>query len=99
MKANEAPEKIYIPQNSTLESGLEDFWVEHQVFDSDIEYTRTDKIKEADLEKVIEEYFKGWEVNEDLGLVKSDGWSCIVKDLYTVAKHFFELGLKAQKGE
>jgi len=50
MAAKEAPEKIYVPQNSTLELGLEDFWVDHQVFGSDVEYTRTD----AFIEKAIE---------------------------------------------
>ena len=65
----------------------------------DTRYKDTLEVKEVDLEEVLKEYFKGWEVNEDLGLVKPDGWSCIVKDLYIVAKHFFKLGLKAQKGE
>ncbi len=57
------------------------------------------EVKEVNLEEILKEYFKGWEVNGDLGLVKPDGWSCIVKDLYIVAKHFFKLGLMAQKGE
>lgn len=54
---------------------------------------------EVDIAKEIEEYFKGWFVDEDLGLVKSDSWSCIVKDVKEVARHFYELGLKAKKEE
>lgn len=53
--------------------------------------------KEVDLEKECSQYFEGWTVQDDLGLTKPDGWSCIVKDLYDIAKHFFELGLKAKE--
>lgn len=45
MKAN-VPEKIYVPQNSTLLTGIEDFWVEHKVFGDEIEYTRTEEFIE-----------------------------------------------------
>ena len=54
---------------------------------------------EVDLEKEIEEYFKGWFVDEDLGLVKSDSWSCIVEDVKEVARHFYKLGFNARKEE
>lgn len=54
---------------------------------------------EVDIAKEIEEYFKGWFVDEDLGLVKSDSWSCIVEDVKEVARHFYELGLNAKKEE
>lgn len=63
------------------------------------DFLDTFEVKEVDLDKECSQYFEGWTVQEDLGLTKSDGWSCIVKDLYDVAKHFFELGLQAQKGE
>ena len=48
------------------------------------------EVKEVDLEKEIEEYCKSEQFKESLGTVK-------VTNL--LAKHFFELGLKTQKGE
>ena len=56
------------------------------------------EVKEVDLEKECSQYFEDWTVQADLGLTKPDGWSCIVKDLYDIAKHFFTLGLKAKQG-
>lgn len=50
----EAPEKIYIPINNTIEPGfLEDYWVESPVLGQEVEYTKTDSF----IEKVCE-WFK-----------------------------------------
>ena len=51
---------------------------------------------EVDLENYLENYFKGWHTEEEIGLTKPDGWSCIVEDLKDVARHFYELG-RAEK--
>lgn len=50
MKANEAPEKIYLQENTTTDCYGEFWpeWFEARTKDSDIEYTRTD----AFIEKV-----------------------------------------------
>ena len=47
------------------------------------------EVKEVDLNKEIENYFNGF------GKFPSVG----IDDCIDIAKHFFELGLKAQKGE
>jgi hypothetical protein len=47
------------------------------------------EVKEVDLNKEIESYFKGF------GKFVSVG----IDDCIDIAKHFFELGIKAQKGE
>ena len=41
MKANEAPEKIYLFENP-ISGTPDDRWLTHRSCDSDIEYTRTD---------------------------------------------------------
>jgi len=75
-----------------------------------IEYDTTRKIlniidtlevKEVDLDKYINKYFKGWYVDlTDQGniLHSPDGQAGLMS-MKKVAKHFFELGLKTQKGE
>ena len=47
------------------------------------------EVKEVNLDKEIESYFKGF------GKFPSVG----IDDCIDIAKHFYELGLKAQKGE
>ena len=47
-------------------------------------YINTLEVKEVDLEKEVEAYLNTFYLD---------------KDLYKFAKHFFELGLKVQKGE
>ena len=46
----------------------------------------------TDLEGEIKTYFGKWYDDEDLGLCKEDGWTVIVKDIYDLAIHFYELG-------
>ena len=72
--------------------------IQNGVYCSILSLLDTIEVKEVDLEKECSQYFKDWTVQDDLGLTKPDGWSCIVKDLYDIAKHFFELGLKAKQG-
>jgi hypothetical protein len=62
------------------------------------------EVKEVDLEKIINDYFKDWKFDEELDImVKPNNYSATFDDIKEVAKHFFELGLsvsnKAQKGE
>lgn len=54
---------------------------------------------EVDLEKEIDMFVDGWSIDEDLGLVDDEGWSVTVGDIKNVARHFYELGLKARKEE
>jgi len=60
MKVNEAPEKIYLQENTTTDCYGEFWpeWFEARAKDSDIEYTRTD----AFIEKA-EEYLMEYEFN------------------------------------
>lgn len=56
------------------------------------------EVKEVELEKEINGYFKGWGDNEvGCFAMMQDGTSVGVDDCIDIAKHFFELGLKAQK--
>ena len=52
---------------------------------------------EVDFENYLENYFKGWHIEEEIGLTKPDGWSCIVDDIKDIARHFYELGLNPRK--
>ena len=63
------------------------------------DFINTLEVKEVDLEKVIEEYFKGWTDDYDNGGAACHYQYVQVQDCKAIAKHFFELGLKAQKGE
>jgi len=54
------------------------------------------EVKETDLEKEIDDFMvKEWEGIEE----NKDLYDMIKNDLSDIAKHFFELGIKAQKGE
>ncbi len=58
------------------------------------------ELKEVDLEKIINDYFKDWKFDDELDImIKPNNYSASFTDLKDIAKHFFELGLKAQKGE
>ena len=57
------------------------------------------EVKEVDLKKEIEEYFKGWTDDYDNGGAACHYQYVQVNDCKAIAKHFFELGLKTQKGE
>ena len=61
----------------------------------DIIYSLQQEQPEVDLDK----YFRGWHIEEEIGLTQPDGWSCIVDDLKDIARHFYELGLNARKEE
>lgn len=67
MKANEAPEKIYLFENPVTETP-DDRWLTHRSCDSDIEYTRTDAFIERAceyLEPILTEY-AGFYVGGDI---------------------------------
>ena len=55
------------------------------------------EVKEVDLEKVIEEYFKGWTDDYDNGGAACHYQYVQVQDCKAIAKRFFELGLKAAR--
>ena len=58
------------------------------------------EVKEVDLEKIIDDYFKDWKFDDELDImIKPNNYSASFTDLKEIAKHFFELGLKAQKGK
>lgn len=53
---------------------------------------------EVDIEKEIDLFVNGWNIDEFLGLVNDEGWSVTVGDIKNVARHFYELGrLNARK--
>ena len=57
---------------------------------------------EMDLEKEICEYFEGWRINyysETEELLKTNGCTVAIDDVKDIARYFYELGLKAKKGE
>ena len=61
----------------------------NNALDKILSFLDTIEVKDVDLEKEIESYFKGY------GKFPSVG----IDDCIDIAKHFFMLGLKAQKGE
>ena len=115
MKANEAPEKLYFDVNNNLiglyDSAILGMYSAKNTKTS-IEYTRTDafieKACEVDLEHLEQEVKdfcykfddrkdKWYDMTpHDKNIMISPTWSNFVMQL---AKHFFVLGLKAQKGE
>ena len=54
----------------------------------------TFEVKEVDLESEIENVRKSHFINSDFDKATLDG-----RDITNIARHFFELGLKVQKGE
>ena len=58
-----------------------------------LSFINTLEVKEVDLEKVIEEYFKGWTDDYNNGGAACHYQYVQVKDCKAIAKHFFELGL------
>ena len=103
----EAPEKIYLQacgdcndndcENCKFED-LEDnvTWCKDKIFDKDIEYIRADAFVdlEKEIQNVIHNHFF------DLNGIAIAGTSsyATVDDMVYIAKHFFELGLKAKQG-
>ena len=75
-----------------------------------ISFINTLKVKEvdlekesasADLERELCDYFEGWRINyysETEELLKNNGCTVDIDDVKEIARHFFELGLKARKG-
>lgn len=56
MKANEAPEKIYLFENPVTETP-DDRWLTYRSCDSDIEYIRTDAFIEKALAYLNEKFY------------------------------------------
>ena len=70
------------------------------VYNSLLYFINTLEVEEVDLEKIINDYFKDWKFDDELDImVKPNNYSASFTDLKEIAKHFFELGLKAQKGK
>lgn len=92
---------------SGVNSGLEEYkkdlnvWQQCQSMCKQIlSFLSTLEVKEVDLEKITNEYFKDWKFDDELDImVKPNNYSASFTDLKEIAKHFYQLGLKAQKGE
>jgi len=71
------------------------------VFDSIKNIINTLEVKEVDLEKEIKNEIDEYWYDNDYGAIQRHGGTITmeVSDVKDIAKHFFELGLKAQKGE
>ena len=67
----------------------------------DGDYGKLVEVKEVDLEKIINDYFKDWKFDDELDImVKPNNYSASFTDLKEIAKYFFGLGIKAaQKDE
>ena len=90
-KVVEAPKKIYLYPSDRAGEEYEAEWGDKPWGEDYVEYTRTDtlEVKEVDLEKEMDF------VKDAYYYFTSDERDSMMK----VACHFFELGLKAQKGE
>ena len=67
MKANEAPEKIYLYEN--IIGRAADYWLREKSSDTDIEYTRTDAFIEKALAYLNEKFYFN---NVFYGIVNTD---------------------------
>lgn len=85
--------------NNDVKIGAIESLTVSKTLNSLISFINTLEVKEVDLEKVIEEYFKGWTDDYDNGGAACHYQYVQVQDCKAIAKRFFELGLKAQKGE
>lgn len=63
-----------------------------------LSFINTLEVKKVDLEKEIKDYFNGWTEDEYNGAACHYQYVNL-QDCKSIAKYFFELGLKAQKGE
>ena len=75
--------------------------VQCSTYDEIISFIDTLEVKEVDLSKYINKYFKGWYVDlTDQGnILHTPDGNAGLMSMKEVAKHFFELGLNsAQKG-
>ena len=83
-----------------LKKKIHDYWSNSEntmgiypyALEEAIEYAKTLEVKEVDLENLREELDRVVKIYNPNG---DFGWGT----LYNIALHFFELGLKAQKGE
>ena len=98
------PKSVVLAEIERRKKYYENIQMIKPVYESNIEdfnellsFIDTIEVKEVDLKKEIDDFMaKEWE-----GIEEEDEpfYSMIKNDLTSVAKHFFELGLKAQKGE
>jgi len=97
----EIERRINIVNPDTIEDWRYRIGREHdiEIMKSILSFIDTIEVKEVDLEKVIEEYFKGWTDDYDNGGAACHYQYVQVNDCKAIAKYFFELGLKTQKGE
>ena len=83
--------------NNDVKIGAIESLTVSKTLNSLISFINTLEVKEVDLEKVIEEYFKGWTDDYDNGGAACHYQYVQVQDCKAIAKHFFELGLKAKE--
>jgi len=72
-----------------LKKGYPEHYYSIETYKEILSFIDTLEVKEVDLNKEIESYFKGFGKYPSVG----------IDDCIDIAKHFFELRLKAQKGE
>ena len=70
-----------------------------QAYKNVLSFINTLEVKEVDLEKVLKEGIEDVFYDLDGVAVKGTTHYITVEDVKDIAKHFFELGLKAQIGE
>jgi hypothetical protein len=87
-----------------LKKRIDDYWSDSEntmgiypyALEEVIKYTDTLEVKEADLDKELNEYFEGWRTNyysETEELLKNNGCTVDIDDVKEIARHFYELGL------
>lgn len=79
------------PANTAAKSG---FYAQAQTLEGIKNFINTLEVKEVDIEKEIKDYFDNQPI-----IARSKGVDYqLIPSREDIAKHFFELGLKAQKG-
>ena len=96
-------EKLLAFYSKEIEDNKEDPWAmdiaKRDLLQEILSFLDTLEVKDVDLEKHLKEDIE--DVLFDLNgvAVKGATYYLTVEDVKDIAKHFFELGLKAQKGE
>lgn len=92
-----------IKETESMQPKFDQFWAgQISAFDSVLKILDTLETKEVDLEKEIENLIEKEKAfitdNREVKYYNGDSFNHIY-ELEFIAKHFFELGIKAQKGE
>ena len=89
---------IACKENTSFTESRVVLWAKIDICKEILSFINTPEVKEVDLDKTINDYFKDWKFDEELDImVKPNNYSATFNDIKEVAKHFFELGLKAKE--